>query len=167
MSQADLLIKVHNANFLRRRGYLIFCFATNRKQTNHFRARSWYYNPRGISIRGTIFWQGTRGSSLFGEVRAGSSCDFFVRLMFNARNVTADTSTWLRYSQDKCRRRSRTSIRETDSRTAMPVFSVDCEFREILRLFAVVISLINLHAGKSINLAFLQRTFDCTWISSL
>lgn len=108
------------------------------------------YHYRGISIRRIIFWQGTRGSSLFGEERAGSSCDFFVRLMFNARNVTADTSTWLRYSQDKCRRRSRTSIRETDSRTAMPVFSVDCGFREILWPFSTVIPLINLH-GVSIN----------------
>lgn len=105
-----------------------------------------------FSIRRTIFWQGTR-SHLLGEKRAGSFCDFFVRLMFNARNVTADTSTWLRYSQDKCRRRSRTSIRETDSRTVMPVFSVDCEFHEILRSFPVVISLINLH-GVSVNVAF-------------
>lgn len=109
-----------------------------------------------------FFGRGRGRDLLLGEERAGSSCDFFVRLMFNARNVTADTSTWPRYSQDKCRRRLQTSIRETDSRTAMPVFSEDCGFREILRLFSVVISLINLH-GILINFyffAYVLHIFD-------
>lgn len=166
---------IHYLNFLPLRIEDILCFIFSWEK---LRANKSFYEIDFSTVIRTVFlfdeqfFGRVRGTGLLlGEERAGSSCDFFVRLMFNARNVTADTSTWPRYSQDKCRRRSQTSIRETDSRTAMPVFSKDCEFHEILRLFSLVISLINLHCvlinASLYTLHIFYYVFKCFSLSYL